>query len=484
MTPLILLGAIALCFVAFANWRRGIAVLALWLLVEGTIRRLIPERGFIVYFVKDLLVVAVLLGYAHWRFNGMRVVSPATRRPPWPIVAVPAFLLLALGIVQAVNPTLPSYFTGAIGLKVYFLYMPLIAVGFHLFRSDALMSRSIALYSLTSVIVLAVAILQIFRPSGAFIPDAGALYLYRVHSTHLTNLVLPTSIFVGELRFANHALLCMFLSIGLIGFAHAKRHRQRSLGILGAIGAAASFGAVIVTGKNLAILLASVLGAVVLLALRAKSRSLSPQERRFPALSIFAGVIAIISGLLLAMPERTRLLADYMVYRIQSGELEANSASDVVRELARIRADHGSLGTGLGRYTQGAETLGRFEGFHDPRAFLYHEGTIPKVVIETGVLGGILWIWLALGTVGLSLAAMRRTAKTRHRPLAIGMFAYVVGWFVYAWKAHQVADDPFQLIPLWLIVGILVSLGYRTLTQHESAAADGMVPARPPPNGA
>src|SRR6266403_4618926 len=113
----------------FTDWRSGVYLLLTWLLFEDLVRKYMGNNMY-VYFGKDVLIAVAYVSFSMSRLD--RDTKPF--RPPF-MYALSLFSLLCL--VQVFNPASPSFYYGALGLKLYLYYIPLMFAGYALLRSES-----------------------------------------------------------------------------------------------------------------------------------------------------------------------------------------------------------------------------------------------------------------------------------------------------------------------------------------------------------
>jgi hypothetical protein len=142
---LVVLGIVALVAM-LKNWRAGVYFFVAWIAVEDLIRKYLGNN-MIVYFAKDFLALALYLSF----FFARRSTSTKLCRPPFLITFLVFFWYC---VVQAFNPASTSIFYGLMGLKLCFLYAPLLFVGHALVDSEKDLRR---FFFFNSVLILVVA---------------------------------------------------------------------------------------------------------------------------------------------------------------------------------------------------------------------------------------------------------------------------------------------------------------------------------------
>ena len=130
---LLLLGAFAGLMViawAYSNWRAAIKLAIVVALLEGGIRKWVfPSGQELVYFLKD----GILLGaYLRVLFGS----EPEFRLTHLKLASNEILILCVIIGLSALNPNFGSPLQGLFGLKMYFMYLPLVFIMPRLFRSE------------------------------------------------------------------------------------------------------------------------------------------------------------------------------------------------------------------------------------------------------------------------------------------------------------------------------------------------------------
>ena len=199
------LTAIGIVGLAFAikilnNWRHGLYIFFGWLFFEDFARKFLGNN-MVIYFAKDILVVLVYVAYVAAR---RKKKEPATFRVPF-LVPLLVFLWFAAG--QVFNPGSSSVFYGLLGLKLYFLYMPLMYLGYALMDSERDLRR---FFMFNAYLLLGVGLLGIaqaiigptFLNPAILQEDIREMStLYRVSPITGAVAYRPSSVFVSTGRF-------------------------------------------------------------------------------------------------------------------------------------------------------------------------------------------------------------------------------------------------------------------------------------------
>ena len=200
----VVIGIVGLVFAVkiLNNWRDGLYIFFGWLFVEDFARKYLGNN-IVIYFAKDILVILVYLSFFLARRNRK---EKAIFRPSF---LVPLLILLWFAVGQVFNPGSSSVFYGILGLKLYFLYIPLMYLGYALVDSERDLRR---FFMFNAFLILAVGSLGIaqaiigptFLNPTTIQEDIRELStLYR--TSPITGMVAyrPSSVFVSTGRFQN-----------------------------------------------------------------------------------------------------------------------------------------------------------------------------------------------------------------------------------------------------------------------------------------
>src|SRR5215469_12242621 len=128
-----------------SNWRQGVAMFLVWILFEDLVRKYLGNN-MAVYFGKDFLAALFYLSF----FVAVRKQKIRVFHPPF---RIPLLLMIWFGVLQVFNPASPSIFFGLMGLKMFFFYVPLMLIGYHLFSSESDLQRFFFLNAVLLLII-------------------------------------------------------------------------------------------------------------------------------------------------------------------------------------------------------------------------------------------------------------------------------------------------------------------------------------------
>ena len=136
LTLLIVGGVIVIA--VLNDWRRGLYLLVGWILFEDFVRKYLGNN-MAIYFAKDALAIILYFSF----FRAQRAKRVEKFRIPFRIALL---LFLWFGVLQMFNPASPSIFYGILGMKIYFLYVPLIYVGYAIVESEDELRRFFSIH--------------------------------------------------------------------------------------------------------------------------------------------------------------------------------------------------------------------------------------------------------------------------------------------------------------------------------------------------
>jgi len=206
---LLIVGGVAV--VAILNdWRWGLYFLVTWIFFEDFARKYLGNN-MAIYFAKDALALIVYFSF----FRSHRDKKTEKFRIPFRIALL---IFIWFGLLQVFNPASTSIFYGILGMKVYFLYVPLIFVGYAFLESERQLCRFFSFACILIVIVAGLGLAQsIIGPSflnpSTLQEDIRELStLYRISPISGAVAYRPTSVFVSTGRFADFLIVAWLVS--------------------------------------------------------------------------------------------------------------------------------------------------------------------------------------------------------------------------------------------------------------------------------
>jgi hypothetical protein len=473
-------GSVGATIAILNDWRRGLYIFFGWLFFEDFARKYLGNN-MAIYFAKDLLVLVVYLSF----FNAKR--NQKTTRNFQPPFLVPLLIFLWFAVAQVFNPGSTSVFYGVLGLKLYFLYIPLMYLGYALVDSEQDLRRffmfNAMLISLVSSLGIAQSILgPTFLNPATIQEDIRDLStLYRV--SPITGLIAyrPTSVFVSTGRFQNLIVASWMIALGFGGYLilRSKKGRIVAFVTIGVLAAAAmmstSRGVMMWTGGSaLVIMAAFVWGAPW------KQKEVARVVRSIQRVVLLGG-LAIVS-LSVVFPEevnsRLAIYSETLSPYSTASELAHRTRDYPLRNfLAAFDTPRWMQGYGIGTASLGIQYVERI--LHAPATGIGVENGYGQLVIEMGVFGLLLWI--VVGAT-LSLSAWKIVKQLRGSPWF--PIAFVIFWFIFmvffpmGYSGITFYQDFLVNAYLWILIGILFRLPHLALSaQFAAETAQAAQPA-------
>jgi hypothetical protein len=166
LSTLLALGAIAALVIiawSFSHWRAAVKVAFVVVIIEGAIRKWVfPQGQELVYFLKDVFLVGA---YLKFYFAPDPEIRALRLRVPGLLI----LLLTGLVCIGAVNANLNSALLAVYGVKIYFMYLPLVFMMPYLFRTERELVRQTTWYALLAIPVCLLGVLQWYSDTFSMI---------------------------------------------------------------------------------------------------------------------------------------------------------------------------------------------------------------------------------------------------------------------------------------------------------------------------
>ena len=148
------IGALVIVAWSYANWRLAVKIAFVAVLMEGAIRKwLLPQGEELVYFLKDVFLFGAYLKFFFAPDPELRAYR---LRVPGGLI----FLLCAAVAFSALNPNIGSTLLAVYGLKIYFMYVPMVFMMPYLFRNQQEMLKQMTWYAFLAIPVCLLGFLQ------------------------------------------------------------------------------------------------------------------------------------------------------------------------------------------------------------------------------------------------------------------------------------------------------------------------------------
>jgi len=456
----------ALLFVAGAvvvailnDWRRGLYVLVAWILFEDFVRKYLGNNMAIV-FGKDALAIVLYISF----FRAQHATKFEKFRVPF---RIPLLLFLWFGLLQVFNPASTSIFYGILGMKIYFLYVPLIYVGYALIKSEEDLRRFFSFVCALILIVAALGLAQsIIGPTflnpatlQEDIRELGTLY----RASPITGLVAyrPTSVFVSAGRFQDFLMVAWLISLGFSGYLLLRSRRGRTLAFttVGVVGTASLMSAsrgvfMWNAGDALVVAAGFIWGAPwrqgeVIRVLRTIQRT---------ALLVGIGIIVLLTIFPKELGSRMAIYSETLMPDSPASELVHRTQTYPLQQLG-YAFDHPRwpYGYGMGTSSLGRQYVMRI--MHAAPMNVGVESGYGNLVVQLGIVGLVLWIVLGFSIAISAWKVVRELQGTPWFPLAFAIWFFaILLFFPMMFAGISPYEDFLMNSWLWLLLGILYRL--------------------------
>jgi hypothetical protein len=456
------------------NWRTGLYFLLAWLLLEDLARKYLGNN-MAIYFAKDFLLAVVYVSFFAGRRRKDQDLKPF--RPPF-LTALMVFVWFAL--MQVFNPASTSIFYGLMGMKLYFYYVPLIAIGYALPDTEALLRRFFYFNLALIAIVVSLGIVQSiagprFLNPAVMAQDLQELSgLYRVAPVSGVRVYRPTSVFVSAGRFGDLLVVAWLMVFGFSGYLLLRDRKGRVFTLL--VLALTAAGCLMCASRGVFMwsAMSGVVGALAFL--------WGAPWREGKALRVVRavqraaiGVALAIVLLLFTYPEaflgRIAVYSETLDPRRETSELMLRvHAYPLAEFLKAFNNSRWPYGYGLGTASLGGQYISRFFMTQPPEYAV--ESGFGDIVLEMGVLGLTLWFVMGSAVVISAWKVARKLKGSPFFPLAfmIVLYAFLL-LFPMTFTGIQAYQDFILNCYLWLLVGILFRLPSLAASARAEAAS-------------
>jgi hypothetical protein len=440
----------------FKNWRLGLYCFVAWIAVEDLIRKYLGNN-MILYFAKDFLALALYFSF----FMARRSTNTKLYRPPFLIILLVFFWYC---VIQTLNPASTSIFYGLMGLKLCFLYAPLLLVGHALVDSEKELRRFFFFNSVLILVVAGFGIVQSILGHTFLNPEVvqedirGLSTLYR--ASPISGLVAyrPTSFFVSAGRFQNFLIVSWILALGFGGFLLMRKQSGRLI----AFTAVSILAAASLLTASRGVFLWNLASAMVIAPAVILGASWSGEQRIkvMRAIQRAAVFVAISLTFLVAVfpqevASRLAIYTETLSPYSSASEFGGRTWNYPLQNfVAAFDYPRWPYGYGIGTSSLGVQYVARI--MHAPPMNVAVENGYGQLVIELGIVGLLLWILLAFAITRSAWQAAKKLKATVWFPIGFAIFWYIFLLIFpisfYGFVAYQ---DFVMNAYFWLVLGIL-----------------------------
>ncbi|MDX6500281.1 MAG: hypothetical protein QOG23_3541 [Blastocatellia bacterium] len=454
VVPLSLLLAVGLLFLAVKHWEAGLQAILVVVIMEGAIRKwFLPSYGELVYFYKDGLMIAVMVGYWIQRRKAAFVIKRQLT-PLFQVMAV--FVLFALGVVA--NPKSPHILISLFGIKAYCLYMPLVFLVPRMFPTKEKLVGFLRWYLVIALMVAALGAWQFldgdrdsplnryaFSESAAaggpqataLFSDAAGNYFVRITSTFS---------FVSGLTVYLPAVFALLLGLTSLGSSQVLPFKVRLIYYLVV---AAVVATAFMTGSRAVIVNLAVVGVAFFAFV-----SMKTAFRRLRQLIVIGGLVFLT--VTIVAPQAVGGLYE----RAFGGESQMEEGSGRIEEVFSLPFAEGeyagAFGYGIGATQNSVPALmSRLDLTNrGERISIPLESEPGRVMVELGVVGFLLFTLMRIVILVTVLRACIVIRDSELKALAVAGFAGVVFPLLVGGAVVNHTQNVYQ----WFLIGMVFAL--------------------------
>src|SRR5215510_720808 len=439
-TLLLLAAIVALGALLTARyWQQALFGVFVLVVFEGALRKwALPSAQAQIYLVKDAILLAVYLGFVLYARRNQPVLRGVTS------IKVVLLLAFVFSCFEVLNPNSPSILVGLVGLKAYFLYVPIAFILPYAFKSREHLFHMIWRYLVLAIPVALFGFIQVALGPDSFLNT----YVSHTEGGYgsptnfgYENIVRTSGTFSYISGYAAFLTFVAFLAIGY-NLANGWRIKNNIVPILAL---SLVVGAMFTTGSRAPVYTLIATSPVILL-LAASGRLLP--TRTAVRLCLLLPIVAFValnlsSRAVDAFTQRANEASDNTAYRLLWP----------VDQTIWALSEGPALGMGIGTTQPSAFTI---TGTGEARWLgdLLTEGELPQVTVELGLIGLILIYLPRFLIIGLALRWARSFKAPAYRALGIVLTTHLTVVAI----SGQIVFNTTAGLYYWGAVGLLFAM--------------------------
>jgi hypothetical protein len=464
LEPALFVLAPVLIVLAVRNWERGIQIILVVVIIEGAVRKwFLPSASEIVYFYKDLLMVATLLGYVRNRGKSPFVIK---RRLKLLFIAMGAFLIyavLSMGLSLEIHPLI-----GLLGLKAYCLYIPLAFITVRAFPDKERLIGFLKWYALIVLPVAVIGVIQFLDTTQQATINkyavseeaaAGVVDIAKFSTASGTYFVRITSTFSYVTGLSVYLPITFALLLALSSL-FSKRGLKRGSKILYYSALGATVVTCFMTGSRGAVLSMAIAAVIFYFFTSGRQTVRRLQQIAVLGVILFVAFTSIFPQAYDAFYNRT-----FGADRASEGWERVTASLSLPTNEATYA---GLFGYGIGLTQNGVPALMKRLDLPDQGTAIPigYEGEPGRVTLELGVIGLVLYTLLRLV---LLITVFRLSFAIRDRESKILAFAATAA-LVMPLVIGGAVSNHTQNVYQWFLVGVVFALYNAERLQLRRAA--------------
>jgi hypothetical protein len=452
------------------DWRRGLYFFVSWLLFEDFARKYLGNN-MAIYFGKDFLVLLLYVSF----FRERRMKRMERFKIPF---QMPLLFFVWFGVLQMFNPSSTSIFYGLLGIKVDFLYIPLIYLGYSLVNEEKELQRFLSFFCVLIIVVATLGLVQsilgptFLNPSNLQENIRALATTYRVAPISGAVAYRPTSVFVSAGRFTNFLLVSWVIVLGYSGYLILRSRRGRALAFttIGIVAAAS-----LMTASRGAFMWSAGIAIIFVVGFTWGAPWREREAIRVLRAVTRTGIcVSIAVTLLVALypreiGSRLAIYSETLMPDSPASELMQRTQTYPLKQVEyAFSYPLWPFGYGMGTCTLGTQYVVKL--LHAPPMNIGVESGYGNLVVELGIVGLILWFVLAFAVAGSCWRVVLLLRGSPWFPLAmaIGLYAFLI-FFPIEFLSSVAYEDFVLNSSLWLLLGFLFRLKTYPNLIHERA---------------
>lgn len=470
------IAVVALLPVFLRDWRVGFWTFACWLPVEDLVRKF-AGNDIRVYIAKDILFLLLLASVGtHLRRTQSWAKSLGD-------VRVATLLLLGWAAALAAYAMLDDWRVGLLGLRLNFLYLPLVAVGYFIALDRDRLKRTLLWLTVIATGTVSLGIVQyvvgpsFLRPSTDTpgLVNLELLRGYRTAAGSVSQVFRPSGTFADPGRFASMALVALVLSLACIAAHHGAQVADRQRRLVGWAGLLISIVGVYVSGGRAPLVVGLAIAVIAVVGPRTAGRSRLVRVTAMVAVAMVGAVVLVA----VAPTEASKQASFYtqsLDPRSEKSEWDWRWGN-YTESIAIGYRNSSTFGRGAGTHSVGLQYLYGGAQYNVKQVEYEVESGWGAVAIEYGKVGLVLWaVWSVLWMRRMSAGYRRLRGRPEARivlPMALWVFMLL---FVLFMTGYQSFQNYISNAHLWLLSGIVFGLAWGRQPPdqvHESTTRTG-----------
>ena len=429
--------ALTIWVAILGKWQRALWMLILYVPFGSGIALMMrpnPFGSLLKDFLFVLPVYAVFILFHMREFRNTRIPNP---------ISLMFVLLAAVVLLQTFNPSMRDLVAGAVGIKVWLLYIPLAyLVSAMIIRAEDLVGF-LRVATAISIIPCGLGILQFAMSSTLGYGETMTLFYGRNAAAATQNFStfqmgadfyrIPST-FSFVTQYSGYALMML-----AIAYIHQSIEPHPGWRLFAKIATGMIFVAAILAGARANFLFAPML-LLVILFLDAKLKRL--------ALWLIIGPFVMITTL-------NTVGLDVFTIADKTSGLVTNYGSDLIIPDLIKSLVNSPLGQGVGMNTGASRNLMSAAEIAVLPPMI--EGYYSKTIIELGIPGLIIQLGILFLLLFYGLGIHQRARDPMSRSCSAAITGFIIVMAIHSFKGWQVDLDPIN-VWYWILVGILFRL--------------------------